>query len=226
MNAIAQNFREAWTIAKTFLDDANDACLMLKINTEPTVSNYTIVKLPFGKTISMLYCPTWSGAEPCPGFALNYAGFYSRKNQQTYDIRDSLTRFFGFDKPPIFKDTLKRTLNEAINSALADHIAVHADEYNGFSSTSFAESVTDDSEQAFSKKETLLKFEDKIYSNDGFTPDWYLTQFIDDPESFMKKRVEERIQGRGEELARLWAAHCLSQKILDRLYAECEGGIS
>jgi len=42
MKATAQNFREAWTVAKTFLDDADDTCLMLTINTEPTVSKYIL----------------------------------------------------------------------------------------------------------------------------------------------------------------------------------------
>lgn len=217
MKATAQDFREAWKVTKKFLDDADDTCFMLTVNTEPTVTEYTIVKLPFGKTISMLYCPSWGSGEPSPGFNLEYAGFYCRKNEQTYDIRESLTRFFGFDKPPIYKDALKRTINDAIHTAVADHIASHAEEYSGFPAVSFDADAAVDAEKAFSKKETRLKFADKIYFNDGYMPDGYLTQFIDDPDGFLQRRVAERIKGRTEELARLWAAHCASQKILDQL---------
>jgi len=223
MNKSAEDFREAWNIAKAFLDDTKETYLMLSVGTIPSTSHYKIVKLPYGKNIFLLYCLSWHDAELCPGIDLKYSGFYSRANEQTYDIREPLTRFFGFDRDFIHEITLKNTVIEAIQRSVTEHIASHVEEFSGISITN-QDDVTSDVEKAFSKKETNIDFAKKITISEWSISNRDMVDFIDDPESLLRKKTENRIKGHEEELARLWVAHCASQKILDQLYTEYSGG--
>jgi len=225
MNLTAHDFREAWKITKAFLDDPNETLLILSVNTEPNISSYTIFKIPFGKTISMLYCPTWGSAGPCPGFTFNYSGFYSSQNETSYDIHDSLTRFFPYGNC-IRESELRKIIIKEIQEAAAKYIAENIEEFSGLSVISESGDIIDEAEKAFSLKELNLSFAAKINIDEWRIDPRAMTEYVDNPEDFLKKKVDDLIKNRKEEFARFWFAHCTSQKILDGIYAESAGGHS
>jgi len=222
MKTTANGYEEAWEITKTFLDDENESLLMLRVEAEPHTKNYTIVKLPFGETISLLYFPDWFW--PRPGIDLQYSGFYSRRTKMVYDMRDHLNWFYKFGRENIYTDDLIQTIIKEIQKATAGYIASHAEEFSGLSITKFDDIIADYAAKAFSVKETILDFAAMIPVEKWNIQGNKITEYIDNPEKFLKQQVEERIKNKKEEFARLWAAHCVSQKILDRYYTEYNGG--
>jgi hypothetical protein len=222
MNITAKDFEEAWKITKAFLDNTNETQLMLCINTEPSISNYIIVKVPFGETISLLYCPAWGSLGPGPGYNLNYAGFYSSRTEKVYDMQDNsqVNWFYKFGIANIYRDNLEKTIIEAIQKAVAEHIASHAEEFSGLSISKDDGDITGYAEKAFSVQETVLDFAARISVDKWRIHGKFMIEYVDNPEEFLKNQVNRQIKDQKEELARLWAAHCASQKILDLIYTQ------
>ena len=223
MRATVTDCKEAWDRAKLFLDKTDETLLFLKMDSQYSKTGYTIVKLPYGKNVFLLYAFSWHDNMISPGLDMQYAGFYCKTNEQTYDIRDPLTAFFGFDKPYIYEGTLKDMVMEEIQKATAEHIAANAEQFSGIPAMQPDSSAVDDAAKAFSKKEKILDFAKKISISEWSVTKRDMVNFIDDPDPVIQKKVEELVKDRKEELARLWVAHCASQKILDQLYAEYAG---
>jgi hypothetical protein len=232
MNAKVTDCKEAWDIAKIFLEDPNETHLFLQMDSDYTKGGYTIIKLPYGENIYLLYGMKWHDAVLHPGIDLKYAGFYSRQHKQSYYIREPLRDFFNFDGVIIYEGQIKDMVKTAVQRTVADRIAGRAEEFSGLSLSSLNAEILRDAETAFSKKEIILDFASKIAVNEWHISETAMIDYIDNPEninnpkSLLKRYVDEKINGHEEELARLWFAHCTSQKILDRLYAESSGGES
>lgn len=224
MNATASDYRDAWVKAEAFLQDKTETYLMLGVDTEPYKTSYTVVKLPYGENIALLYAIESNQADQSPCSDLKYSGFFGLSNGKAYDIRTPLDRFFGFERIPKDMICLKGVVKDAIQGAVADHIADHAEEYSGIPGANFSGDGTEDAVKAFSVKQTKLYFGKKIEIRDWSISDRDMVDFIADPDAFLTKKVEAQIRERKEELARLWVAHCAAQKILDRLNAETAGG--
>lgn len=219
MKVTAENFRVAWDLAKTFLENRNETLLMLEVETEPTKMNYAIVKIPYGKDTSLLFSPEESQECMYPGRNLKYAGFYNYTEANAYAVSSPIDRFLGFDKELLTEHRLKDIVIEAIQQAVSEHIVSNVKEFSGLSVDTGDSSLTDDAEKAFSKQETKVNFGNKIVINDWSISHRDLVDFIDDKENFLKRKVEIRVKGNEQELARLWVAHQASQRILDQLYA-------
>ena len=226
MNAKVTDCKEAWDIAKTFLENTDETHLFLQMESDYNKAGYTIVKLPYGENIYLLYAISWHDSILYPGIDLKYAGFYSRQNKQSYNIREPLNGFFEFDSVKIYEGKIKDMVKKAIQRTVADHITAKANEYSGLSFDNLKAEIFCDAETAFSKKETMLDFADKITFNELFISEKAMIDYIDNPDNInnpksqLKRYVGDIINGHEEELARLWFAHCNSQKILDQLYTE------
>ena len=220
MYAKADDNRVAWRAAQLFLKDENETYLMLQMEGGYSSQGYTIVKLPYGQHISLLYAKSWYDGPVCPGIDLKYAGFLDRRTTLTYDIREPLTRFFDFDRETIYEGTLKSRLISGIQRTVAEYIAEHAEEFSGFSAESLAKQAVFEAERAFSKQEAVLSFANRIEISDWGLSNRNLVDFIDDPDTLLKRKAEERVKDHEEELARLWVAHCAAARILEGLYAE------
>jgi len=228
MDAKATDNRDAWNMAKTFLEDPNETHLFLQMESEYTKSGYTIIKLPYGENIYLLYATSWHDSVLCPGIDMKYAGFYSRQHKQSYHIREPLNNFFEFDGEKIYEGQLKDMVKKAVQRTIAEYISGKAEEFSGLSVDELKTDIIRDAETAFSKKETTLDFADKIIFNELFISEKAMIDYIDNPDninnpkSHLKRYVGDIINGHEEELARLWFAHCASQKILDQIYSEFE----
>ena len=226
MNAKATDNLETWNITKTFLENPNETYLFLQMESEYTKYGYTIIKLPYGENIYLLYATSWHDSVLCPGIDMKYAGFYSRQHKQSYHIREPLDRFFEFDGVKIYESQLKDMVKKAVQRTVAEYISGKAKEFSGLSLDDLNNDIIRDAEMAFSKKEITLDFAEKIVFNELFISEKAMIDYIDNPdninnsESHLKRYFGDIINGHEEELARLWFAHCTSQKILDRLHAE------
>jgi hypothetical protein len=220
----------AWDIAKAFLENHEETQLFLQLGPKISTSGYTIVKLPYGDNITLLYATEWHNAPLHPGRDLKYAGFYSRQHKQTYDIKTPLTGFFNFDGKYVYEGEIKAMVKAAVQRTVADHIAASADKYSGLPFDNLDSEITRDAETAFSKKKATLDFADKIAIDEWYISDSGMVDFIDNPanihnpDSILSRYVDDQLRGKEEVLARLWFAHCTAQKLLDRLYAESKEG--
>lgn len=97
MKATAEDMREAWYKAKDFLEAENEVVLFLNLDSEYSKNGYTVVKLPYGENIDLLYAMSWHDSALHPSIDLKYAGFYNRQHKQSYNIREPLDRFIAFD---------------------------------------------------------------------------------------------------------------------------------
>lgn len=150
---------------------------------------------------------------------MKYAGFYNYTEAKVYAINSPLDRFLGFEKDLLTEHRLKDIVIEAIQQAVVNHIDNNVEAFSGLSVDTGDSTLTDDAEKAFSKKETKVNFGKRIVINDWSISHRDLVDFIDDKENFLKRKVEIKVKGNEQELARLWVAHQASQKILDQLYA-------
>ncbi len=229
MNATATDMKEAWDRAKEFLEAPNETVLFLKFDSEYSKDGYTIVKLPYGENIDLIYAMRLHGECLHPNTGLKYAGFYHRQHKQSYCIREPLNRFFEFNGKHIYEGELKTKVIEAIQRAVANKIADMADSYSELDISGLDAEIIRDAETAFSKKETMILFSKKIEIKEYWISESAMVDLIDNPDNIenpksqLKRHVDDRVNGHEEELARLWYAHLTSQKLLDRLYAESEG---
>ncbi len=230
MKATGTDMRDAWQHAKTFLEKPAETHLSLWIDSEYAKAGYTIVKLPYGENIDLLYALSWYDKVLLPNIDLKYAGFYSRQNKQSYNIREPLDRFFGFDGGYMYESELKKMVTEAVQKTVAAKIALGTDITNGLLASSLNTEVIGMAEKAFSMNETILDFSKKIVFHDYHISESAMVDIIDNPEnirnpnSILKRYVDDILKGHEEELTRLWFAHLTTQKLLDRLYAEEKAG--
>jgi hypothetical protein len=231
MNATVKDNKYAWDITKEFLGNETETHLFLKIDSEYSKTGYTIVKLPFEENIYLLYAASWHDSVLHPGIDLKYAGFYNRQNQMSYNVREPITGFFGFDGKHIYESETKKIVKAAIQKAAAEYIISIADKYIGLPLNDFDAEIINDAETAFSKKETVLNFAAKFPVEEYWISETEMVEYIDNPdnihkpESLLKRKMDGQFKGSEEKFARLWFAHCTSQKLLDRLYAENAGGV-
>jgi len=233
MNAIIKDMKEAWVISKKFLSNEDDSHLCLKVDSEYSNEIYTIIKLPYGENIYLLYAVRgYTNAPLIPGSDLKYVGFYSRKHKQSYLIREPLTAFFEFDGKHVYEGTLKKEVIKAVQTTVAEYISSRADEFSELTFDDINDEIIRDAEIAFSKKEIVHDFASKIEVSDWRISETSMIQYIDNPnnvhnpDSALKRYVDDIIRGHEEKMARLWYAHCKSQLLLDRLNAESAGGDS
>jgi hypothetical protein len=230
MNATATDRRDAWARAKEFLDTPTETTLSLQMDSEYSKELFTIVKLPYGKHIDLLYAFSWHEPRLHPGLDLRYAGFYSRQHKQSYHIREPLSRIFEFDGKPVYEGDLQKMVVSAVQSAAAGIIVDLAKNYKEFNYDGLDDDIKSYAEAAFSKRDTVLDFSKKIRFDGHRCSESAYVELIDNPgnignpESLLKRYVDDVVFGHEEELARLWYAHLTAQKLLDRLYAESEGG--
>ena len=231
MKATAKDGKYAWDIAKEFLRNETETHLFLQMDSEYSKTGYTIVKLPFGENTYLLYAASWHDSVLHPGSDLKYAGFYNRQNQTSYNIREPLNGFFGFDGKLIYESETKRIVKAAIQKAAAEYIISIADKYIGLPLNDDLDAeIINDAETAFSKNETILNFAAKFPVEEYWISETEMAEFIDNPdnihkpESLLKRKMDGQFKGNEEKFARLWFAHRTSQKLLDRLYAENTGG--
>lgn len=224
MNANASDFKEAGAIADAYLKNKNETYLMLSVNTEPYKTSFTMVKLPYGEDVMLLYAIDSNQAAERPCGDMKYAGFYSLKNGQAYDIREPLDRFIGFSRRFVHESDLKKSLTAAIQNAVADHIESKIMEHSGMNTGVTDAEAAEAAIEAFGKKQAKVSFAQRIKIEDYYISKQNLVDFIADPDALLVKKVEFHIHGHEEELARLWFAVCSAQKILDELNAKEAGG--
>jgi hypothetical protein len=226
MNAIVTDCKEAWDTAKIFLGNPDETHLFLQMESDYTKGGYTVVKLPYGENIYLLYAMKWHNSVLHPGIDLKYAGFYSRQHKQSYHIREPLRDFFEFDGAHIYEGQIKDMVKKAVQRTVADRISGKSEEFSGLPLDGLSAEICRDAETAFSKKETAIDFASKIAFSEIYISEIAMADYIDNPDNInnpasqLKRYVDDQINGHEEELARLWFAHRASQQILDRLYAE------
>jgi len=226
MNATVTDCKEAGEVLKTFLENPNETHLFIKIESEFAGNNYTIVKLPYGENIYLLYGSSWHNTVLHPGIDLKYAGFYSRQHKQGYNIREPLTCFFRFDNKMTYESKIKDMVKKAVQRTVADRAADKTAEFKGLSVDNLKAEILSDAETAFSKEETMLDFSSKIVFDEYYISEAAMVDYIDNPKNInnpnsqLKRYVDEKINGHEAELVRLYFACQASQKILDRLYSE------
>jgi len=221
----AEDCKDAWDAAKAFLENPDETHLFLHVGPENSPGSvYTIVKLPYGENIYLLYADKWSSPSVRPGADLKYAGFYSSQHKQTYCLQTPLTEFFEFNGKQIYEGEIQRMVKETIQKTAAEYIVGEAKKLDELPIDRLSAEILTDAETAFSNKKTVVSFSEKIPVNEYYISKTEMVEYIDNPQNvynpdcLLKKKIDSLIESDKEKFTRLWFAHCTVQKLLDQIY--------